>query len=121
MNFIEGTLKRTDGEIILEGEDYMFRIPEQYREIINEYNIDGDIMLGIRPEHIYLGEGEYSGKVYVIEPLGRDKIVHIDIGGVIIRALAPGEYIIEEGNTITFKFDENRIHLFNKKTGDAYI
>jgi ABC-type sugar transport system ATPase subunit len=121
MNFIEGYLRRRDGEIILEGPDYMFKIPREYIEIIKEYNIDEEVILGVRPEDIILLKGEYTGLVYVVEPLGRDKIIHIDIGDAIIRALAPGDINIKEGKKINFEFNEDRIHLFNRKSGDAII
>jgi multiple sugar transport system ATP-binding protein len=121
MNFIEGTLIRRDGDLILQGSDYEFRIPKEYNEIIEELNIDGDIIMGIRPEDIYIGDGDYKGLVYVVEPLGRDKIVHIDVGDVTLRALISGETDIQEGIEIDFGFNEEKIHLFNKKNGEAII
>lgn len=121
INFIEGTLRREDGELILDGIDYVFKIPREYIGILDYVDEGEDIILGVRPEHIQIKQGGYIGKVYVVEPLGRDKIVHIDIGAGIIRALVPGEEVIEEGEKIRFKFDEKKLHFFDKKTGKAIL
>ncbi len=121
MNFIHGVLRKTDGEYILEGIDYLFKIPKVYHDVLKNIEVGTEVILGIRPEHVDIGLGEYSGKVYVVEPLGRDQIVHIDIGGEIIRALAPGDYKVEEGKEIRFSFREDKIHLFNKDDGKSFF
>lgn len=121
MNFIEGVLKRINRDFILEGPDYIFKIPSSYWDILSKYESEMEVVMGVRPEDIELGYGEYSGVVYVVEPLGRDKIVHIDIGGVIIRALASSDYHVIEGNKIDFTIKEDKIHLFDKKREEAIV
>ena len=120
MNFIEGTLRKINGDIILEGMDYEFRIPREYHELLEEHLLE-DIVLGVRPEHILLNTGDYEGKVYIVEPLGRDKIIHIDMGAGVIRAVAGEGVEVREGEKIRYGFDPKHIHFFNKKTGKAYI
>ncbi len=121
INFIEGTIRRQDGDLILDGIDYIFKIPKEYIGILDHIDEGEDIILAVRPEHIHIKRGEYTGKVYVVEPLGRDKIVHIDIGAGIIRALVPGEEDVNEGDKIKFTFDTTRLHFFDKKTGKVIL
>ena len=121
MNFIEGLLRRVDGRYIIEGPDYEFRLPDTYSSLLDDKEIGSEVIMGVRPEDIDIGSGEYMGVVYIIEPLGRDKIVHIDIGGIVIRAIAPYDYDIIEGSKVSFSIKEDKIHIFDRRSGEAYF
>ncbi len=121
INFIEGTLRREDGELVLDGIDYLFKIPREYIGILDYVDEGEDIILGIRPEDIMINKGKYMGKVYVVEPMGRDKIIHIDIGAGLIRALVPGEVEVKDGDKIRFDFNKSKLHFFDKRSGKAIL
>lgn len=121
MNFIDGCIVRRDQELVIDVGPINISLLNDQKELINNLGIDGEVVIGIRPEHVIVGEGMHAGEVYIIEPLGRDKIVHIKIGDIIIRALVQEERDIKEGEKIKFDFIKEKLHIFNPKSGKAYF
>ncbi len=71
-------------------------------------------IVGVRPQHVLLGEGPHRATVDVLEPLGTETLVHLDLGGEHLVARTesppqPGE--IQVG----FK----RSYRFHRDTGEA--
>jgi multiple sugar transport system ATP-binding protein len=102
------------------------RIPLQYEKKISEKYEEGkELVLGIRPEDITVRseriDGALQAEVYVVEPLGPNNIIDIKIGNNILKARSPASFKPKIGGAIWFKFDIDRIHLFDKKTGEAII
>ena len=121
INFFEGEVVGVDGGIEID----TGYIPITLTSILGN-GVDGIIpgkrvILGIRPEYIVVGRGPHKGRVVIIESLGRDKILHIDVNGYIIRALVDSEKPVSEGDTIYFDFDYNYLHLFDKDSGELLI
>ena len=78
-----------------------------------------EVILGIRPEHIHLGEGEVSfeGKVYFVEKLMSSTIVHATLDdGKEIVAMIPGDHEFREGENLKMAFETENIHLFDPKS-----
>ena len=79
-------------------------------------------ILGFRPEHIRLtGDGEnfisILGTVALIEPLGSDSIVMVDIAGTAVTIREDGQFSATVGESTTVRFDMKRSHLFDAETG----
>ncbi|GGN91167.1 MULTISPECIES: ABC transporter ATP-binding protein [Haloarcula] len=99
-----------------------------------EYELDDDVYadieghgsrftLGIRPEDVKaVSEGTHnalSPTVQVTEPLGDVSYVYLDIAGEQYTATLEGDIVIESGRTLTVQFPQDRIHVFDGKTGEA--
>ncbi|QIO21065.1 ABC transporter ATP-binding protein [Haloarcula sp. JP-L23] len=99
-----------------------------------EYELDDDVYadieghgsrftLGIRPEDVKaVPEGTHnalSPTVQVTEPLGDVSYVYLDIAGEQYTATLEGDIVIESGRTLTVQFPQDRIHVFDGKTGEA--
>jgi len=73
--------------------------------------------LGIRPEHIELGEpgnAHCTGKIEVAEYLGADTYLYVDCPGLgVFTVRAPGTQSIHKGETVGLRFDEPHIHFFD--------
>lgn len=82
-----------------------------------------EVTLGIRPEDIVLADenekNAFTFPVDVVEPLGDVSYVYLDIEGVQYTASFDGDVIIDEGNTLPVRFPEERLHVFDAKTGTA--
>ena len=79
-------------------------------------NISGNVLLGIRPEHVELelpGIGVGDADVRVVEPLGSDTLVHLDAGGVAVVAKVLGIPLIRAGDRVGVRIDANQLHLFD--------
>ncbi len=72
------------------------------------------ITLGIRPEHIILGEGPLNGTLTLTERLGSETYLHVKMpDGTFITARAPGDSTATPGDTISMAFPAERLHLFD--------
>lgn len=122
MNMIEGTLKENKGRIRLEAEDLLLDLTE-FREVLQPY-VGKDLVMGIRPQDIAIYDGPIEGgteaRVYVVEPLGGEAIVDLHVG----KSLFKVEVIQARWNPedrVWMRFDKNKIHLFDKSTGNAVV
>ncbi|EMA07946.1 ABC transporter ATP-binding protein [Haloferax sp. Atlit-12N] len=79
--------------------------------------------LGIRPEDIKAvpagTHNALSPEVEVTEPLGDVTYVYLQIGGKQYTATLEGDIVIEPGRQLTVQFPQDRIHLFDGKTGET--
>ena len=57
--------------------------------------------------------------VSVTEPLGELTYVHFELGEEVYTATVPSDHIVDEGDTITVLFPEDRIHLFDGTTNET--
>jgi multiple sugar transport system ATP-binding protein len=74
-------------------------------------------ILGVRPEDVRLRreaeEGSAPGDVFVVEDLGNERLVTLDLGGRFVVARVPADYPAEMGDRLWFGFDPERAHLFD--------
>ncbi len=101
------------------------------RAILGEYQLElpamktepTQIILGIRPEDLTLAsceaEATITGRVYLVEQLGKENLVSIKVGksGMTIRALLPSDRDWQE-QIIPLTIEPNKIHWFDFETGD---
>ena len=86
------------------------RVPVPLREY------DGQIQIGIRPEHVSVvpqGAGVGDAVVRLAEPSGAETLVHLDADGIRVTARMPGLPAIAVGVTVGVGFDPARIHFFD--------
>jgi multiple sugar transport system ATP-binding protein len=76
------------------------------------------IDLGIRPEHLRpVDSGGLPGQVQVIEHLGAETYVFVDVGGTDVCWRLPGQAKVAVGEQVRLNFDASDAHLFNSETG----
>ncbi|RPI84937.1 MAG: ABC transporter ATP-binding protein [Chloroflexi bacterium] len=83
------------------------------------------VILGIRPEDVSVlpadsGKG-IMGEVYVVEPLGRDDLVEVSIGDVMVHALADRATNYSIGDHIQLTFDPEKMHFFDPETENSLL
>ncbi|MGN7755213.1 ABC transporter ATP-binding protein [Sinorhizobium sp. 22678] len=95
---------------------------------------DGAVIVGIRPEHLSLGQGPvtFAVRPTLVESLGSEKYIYFDPGehaygaavgdeergkGLIARIAHCGP--VREGEELLLSFDPSEIHLFDTKTEKA--
>jgi multiple sugar transport system ATP-binding protein len=85
----------------------------------------GDVLtFGIRPEHLTESaaggmEGKLSGKVIVVEHLGGETLLHVNLeGDVLIQVKGSGESTTTDGQSIEAGFGLRHVHLF-RENGEA--
>ena len=83
-----------------------------------------DIVAGIRPQHITVGEGELSALIEVSEMLGTEVNLHTrsnDDEVVMVIPTVDLQTDVSMGNTIRFTTQSRLIQLFDKQTGNNLI
>ena len=85
------------------------------RQSLNTSSPDKPIQLGLRPEHIKIGEGELSGSIKTVESLGAETVVELDFNGAEILSLYQGAFQGQKGDKVNFAIDQNKILFFDEK------
>ena len=69
--------------------------------------------IGVRPEHISVGDGPWEGVVGLSEHLGSDSFIKVDVDGIgVINVRAPGEIHVHHGDRIKLA-PGGKIHRFD--------
>ena len=124
MNFIDCSLiKKKNETYLLDAGDFVIDVTHVGNILENVKSTE--LVLGIRPRDIYvrenLTESFIKGNVFSIEPLGSEKIITIKTNGIIIKAITSKSFMAKLDQDIWFKFDPQKLHIFDKRTGEAYL
>ena len=77
---------------------------------------EGELQLGIRAEYVGLcavDKGVGNGDVLVVEPLGSETLVHLNVGGQPLVARLDGFADVRVGTRVGVKVDRRRLYLFD--------
>jgi multiple sugar transport system ATP-binding protein len=75
------------------------------------------VTIGIRPESVRLESGGVPGRVTVVEDLGPEKVVTVDLGaGVRVRALVAGTHPVCEGDGAAVRIAGEALRLFERES-----
>ncbi|MBZ9711668.1 ABC transporter ATP-binding protein [Deinococcus multiflagellatus] len=119
MNFLSG--KVVNGEFVI-GES---RVSAMGRLAQSLKPYEGkDVLMGIRPEHLGMvgmtdiprGANVLRGQVVVVEPLGAQTDLIIEVAGQNITAKVEGQAHVMPGDSIELVVDQTRLHAFDPTT-----
>jgi multiple sugar transport system ATP-binding protein len=83
----------------------------------------GPAKLGFRPEHAELVEhglpGALSGEIYVVEPLGNETLVTINLGDALVNIRQPADFSLAVGTRCAVRPIARHVHIFDAETGVA--
>ncbi|QEG32832.1 ABC transporter ATP-binding protein [Bythopirellula goksoeyrii] len=124
MNFFEGHLERTDGQIWFDNVDVRLRTEGALSEWLGSEN-RRDIVAGIRPESFQFNGSEaasegksISATVQIVEPLGSQMDVYLVLkSGARIVCRVPAQSLAE-GKSVALRVDPEEIHLFEPRTAE---
>ncbi|MBF0911509.1 MAG: ABC transporter ATP-binding protein [Atopobiaceae bacterium] len=127
MNFFDAHLVRVGNEFHVETENLSFEISPETANMLAESWVAApatDIVVGIRPEQIYLTEentlGAFNGTIEVSELMGSTVHLHVRTEDGIFVLIVPATEIAKRdlkiNDQVWFKFEDNAVHLFDKDT-----
>ena len=107
MNFLDGNLKNKT----LSAEGF------EIKDINTDF--EGEITLGIRPEHLSQSENALINlKVDLVEQLGSDNLVYGQLKNKKDFCYrCPGNQTIEKGSNLSLNIENNKYYIFDKSTG----
>ncbi len=127
MNFFDAELKLTGSDYVVQVAGINIPLASDKQKILKQNNqAQGKVILGIRPEHIYLVDSDdknaIKAKVDVSEMMGSEMYLHVLVNekDVVIRVQTTdmNPHVFEPGkvNMIQFAIPEGQLHLFDPET-----
>ena len=125
MNLVPAKVIRISGAFCLDFNGRLrIPIPERTDAGIRE---DMDVIMGIRTEDFTIDssgngfpeEWKVEGIVEVVEPLGGETNMHMDLQGVKFTARSEGRRIIHVGEKLRLALNLNHLHLFDAGTSKS--
>ena len=116
MNFLKGDLN--GGTINVSG------TPIPLTNYAFEQQLNGAAVLGVRPEHVAIGEEarkmpfQVESEIEIVEPMGADTVAWTKLGGQQLTFRAAAEVHLEPGQKVLIGFDPARGSVFNAETGN---
>lgn len=104
-----------DGDLAREGDTWMFTMKGLSMPIraLNDKAQAGPACLGVRPEHISIGEGSINAVVQVIEKTGHENIVFLEMAsGQRLTARVSADQVWDAGERVKVSLNANKAHFF---------
>jgi inositol-phosphate transport system ATP-binding protein len=118
MNIIDVDINVAEGQYTVRHENQSLVIPAERGQHAAQAK---KAKLGIRAEDITLATeaddaNTIAGEVFIVEPLGRDDMLDVVVGGTHFYALAEPEKRIRPGDQVRLRFDTSRVQFFDLQT-----
>ena len=123
MNLLSGVIKNEEGKIYFENGGLTVLINENILKQVKSLELKKEVYLGIRPKDIKLSKTGFKTKVELIEQLGSETILYFYLPGKeeYSTLTIPDSEAFHIGDTISVSIDSEKIHLFDKETGESLI
>jgi multiple sugar transport system ATP-binding protein len=121
MNLVECRVVQQEGELFVANPAMTLRIPPDKAPSLANC-VGREVTLGLRPEHLLAAPttfepgATFQAAVWVVEPLGFEKLIHIRQEGNILIARSDPHASVRPGEVMTFAARMDSAHLFDKET-----
>jgi len=117
MNFLEATIETSGAGGLLGVAGEELPLSEEFASAVKRA---GEVTVGIRPENVRFDSRGLDSTVEVVEPVGSDNYVHLDLGPDFI-ARVDSNVEPEPGDRVSVVFDEDDIRVFDPETGESLL
>jgi multiple sugar transport system ATP-binding protein len=130
MNFFEGRLSAEDGAVFVDMDSFRVQLPADKAAVLREKNPPKEIIFGVRPEDIYdaayVGPGVTPANigqvmVEVTEPMGFEMYVHMTSGEQSFLGRVDSRSKARAGQHMEVVLGMDAVHVFDRKTEQAYL
>jgi len=106
---------REDGMLVLDNSDLRLQLATLG---VDPGKLPAKFTIGVRPEDVQPGSsGDFTGQVSLVEPLGVETLVHIEVGKQLIVSTVPGMTTLKLGSAVKFNIVRERLHFFDPNSG----
>ncbi len=121
MNFMEGRVQSQDGRVEVWIGDFKLVPAERAQPLLREY--DGQrILIGIRAENMETlrqpAEDALRVEVLVVEPLGSQNLLTVQIGGDIVKVATHPTFEVSPGMDVWLRFPPGKIRWGDPTSGE---
>lgn len=127
MNFISCQVYKADGQLSLVHSGFGFRVAGAAHplwECLGRVLPDArEVLVGVRPEDIKIYDAPppavdtFPARVSVVEPLGSETILDVELGRDMIKAIVPPTQHLNEKQDVWVAFDTAKIHVMDAQSG----
>jgi multiple sugar transport system ATP-binding protein len=125
MNLFDCTFTPRDGGGILDAGEFSIELGSDIASLVRKNAAGPEVVLGVRPEDISVakkrGPSSIEGSVYVVEPVGDSAIVDANVGKNLVKARADASFLAEIEEKVYLTFNNDKIHIFDKKQQIAIL
>ncbi len=115
MNFVDVEVTRANGHFVAAADSLRLTLGQARGEPAAAH--DGAVVMGIRPEDIQIAdEGEVAGEIFIVEPLGREDLIDVRVGGHSFMLLADTESQHRAGENVKLNFDMEQVQFFDPRS-----
>jgi multiple sugar transport system ATP-binding protein len=120
MNFVDVTVRREPGGMAVESLGLKISVNPPEARAIEPYH-GKQLVMGIRPEHLFLGNGAagsgFDARVEVVEQLGSEILLETRVGpDSLTVARVPAETKVALGDQVRISAQLARLHFFDPST-----
>ena len=124
MNFFRGTLYCEEGVFSVQVDNFRVVLSEEKQKRLREQGaLPGEVIVGVRPEHLQIGDTGISARIGVREMMGSSIHVHLtaqdrDVVAVVSGMDDAGHLLREfpAGAQTSLSFSGGAVHLFDTET-----
>ncbi|MGQ9542555.1 MAG: ABC transporter ATP-binding protein [Candidatus Bathyarchaeia archaeon] len=125
MNFVDASYEEHGEAALLNCGPYKIDV-SRFKSIIQKEATGSELIFGIRPEHVRVTHEKTSpdsveGMVIMEEPLGSETILHINVDGIMMKAIVPPTFITIYGEKVRLNFDMDMMHIIDRKTEKVIV
>ncbi len=123
MNFLRARVEAEGDAVWLKNSGFSIKANALFGKELKAYN-GKEVWLGVRPEHLGLKgwthipekDNVFTGTVEVVEPLGAETEVHVNVGEHRVIARVDGHAPVHPGTKVELLADLDRLHAFDLET-----
>jgi len=121
MNFIKVSCTQYNSSLVLKADGVNLTLAPKYAAKLLANQVDQELIIGVRPEHFTVSseinsEG-FQGDIKIIEPLGKDHYLHVNVGGEEFIVRTNPEETFHVGTLIQLLPTPQYIYFFDITTG----
>jgi inositol-phosphate transport system ATP-binding protein len=120
MNFIDVDVSGADDTFTARTENFSLNVPGERGEKAAAY--PDEVIMGIRPEDIAISpDGELSGEVFMVEPMGRENLIDVRIGAHSFIVLTDADTNPRPGERVRLAFNAGNVQFFEPQTEKSLL
>jgi multiple sugar transport system ATP-binding protein len=130
MNIFDADVRESDGTVEYTTEGFTLRSSDTTGNDLMQGFDKRTVRLGIRPQDIYLPENltweynddqTFTADLTLIEDVGSVSNLHMEVNDLELMVQVSGMTDLKVGDSITLVLDMEKLHFFDKKTGNRII
>lgn len=123
INLLACAIEQQGDDLFLKGNGFEIRCNDAAVQKLTKQGLTDGVILGIRPYDLSLvrdGDGGLiETEVYIFEPLGAEAVATLTLGEGQLKVVCPWQEKLQIGENVRLDFSLDKVHLFDRKTGEA--